>query len=1159
MILPTIRFFLTRASISLCLILPLSIFPSPQSLDLGDIASVAIQGISTSNYFGQHVIQAGDLNGDTTQDLIIGSSFFDSQAGVIHIFESISLLEAALTTANADIAINGPAANSLFGKFMSSAGDIDGDSITDLIISSPAQDLIQIYLGKDYATWATAPSLELQSATLVNTGETNITTFLSNRGDLNGDSFDDVIIGASLGGTNDSQTGIIYLFFGKDDLSELSGLTLDESSSADVMFIGTDTNDHSGYSVDIAPDLNGDGYDDLLIGAYTPGSGIGKKVYLIYGTGDNFLDSVSGNRFDLRDADAIFYSQTDGADGFGETVFGLGDINGDGFGDFAVGAPKATNSVGAVYIYFGSNSPYSSTSNSSNDYSMKIEGTIQNNQFGLHAISSAGDINGDMIQDLLIGEFWDSSIATNAGRAFIILGSSDLSTGNISVSDLATYEITTSDLSAGLGYTVASLGDINDDGLDEFILGNNGALDTKGQASIISLASNITPNVSTSTLSFYTDATFTTPLTSAQNLDSIYIELTATDPDADIANTVKMIAYSTAFPTPMVFTLQDTPSRSGVFRGYIQLTRTRNSNRSRQVGVALNGSLIVAPFDAIDRTQSLSVTNAPPEIPELAIEQVGTGDNTVVYINYTAKDLDQQQGTVAISATQVEYSDDNGDTWTQATLAGTLSSITMTDQGKEHNSTFEALRWNILENTGITDNTYLLRMKLYDGVSFSDEYATSNSLHVDNLAPDAPVLSALDDKYATEITVTGEAEAGTTVYIYVNDILSGSGTVDGTGVFSIFPISVSTTENSITAIVTDAIGFSSPSSDEVIVTFANYTNTYSDSNISVTLELPLNSVTNDVTIELSELVTADVTPTVPSQYKFSTVFTLAPSGTDSVTLSEPATMSITLSTPLSTIDEALVQRLSDDGTSWTSSEITVLSLSTTDIVITTTRLGTFMVAELEDPNFPEISTLFINDSALINYHYYPSDITVSFSVTDNDTGIASWSITITDTSSEEITALITDTGIEGTSSLAISQAIPAILADGTYELSARVWDHSDNLTTNTGYFNVNENTLEFWVLHAPNPFNPDQEPLIVGYNTSIDADTISIHILNKQGRIMHTALLNDDDTTAGYHAYQWDGKDRTSSTVPNGIYYGYVTAKANGQETTTKLKIAVLR
>lgn len=1156
---PNKRFILTLIQVLIYVATPTSLVALPQTLDLGDITSVALQGVSTSNYFGQHVLHAGDLNGDSTQDLVIGSSFFNSQAGVIHIFESISLLEPTLIETNANITINGPASNSLFGKFMSSSGDLDGDSMIDLVIGSPAQDIIQIYLGKDYTSWETAPSLTLYSDTLANTGETNITSFLSSRGDINGDNYDDLIIGASLDDGAASESGVIYLFFGREDLSTLSELTLDNTSSADILFMGTQADDHAGYSVDIAPDLNGDGYDDLLIGAYTPGSGIGKKVYLIYGRGDNFDSILNENQFDLNDSDAIFYSQYNGNDGFGETVVGLGDINGDGYGDFAIGAPKSDSSAGAVYIYLGSDTPYTSTSDTTTSYTLKIEGDIQNNLFGLHAISSAGDINGDALQDILIGEFWDSSITTNAGRAFIILGETSFPTGDISISELADYKIITSDISAGLGYTVASLDDLNNDGFDEFILGNNGAFMTKGQASIISLLSNVTPDVSTTTLSFFSDATYSTPLTSAQNLDTLYLELNAIDPNPESNNTVKMIAYSSAFPDPMMFTLQDTPSHSGAFRGSIQITRTRSSSSSRQVAVNLNNSVIVAPFDTPLQTTTLPIQNAPPEILELTLEQVGTGDNTIVYINYTAKDVDQQQGTVAISATQVQYSDDNGETWNQASLSGTLSNITMSDQGTEHNSTFEALRWNILNNTGITDNTYIVRMKLYDGIALSESYATSPALHVDNLAPSAPILSPLNDKYATQITVEGQAEAGTDVYIYVNGILGGTGEVDDSGSFSVFPISVSSTQNMVTALVKDSIGFSSPLSEVVIVSFSDYTETFIDDDLSLTLTLPQDSLTNDLPIELTQLSTPDVSPVAPSQYTFSNVFSLISSESDSITLSQEATISITLSTPLTSTDNVLIQRLSDDETSWTESGITLISLTSTEIVLSTSYLGTFMIAELEDPNFPQVGDLFINDTALIDYYYYPSDISISFSVTDNDTGIASWSITITD-SEEETSALVSQSGFErGTTSLSISEDISTSLEDGTYEIAARVWDHSDNLTTRTGYFNVNGSQLEFWALNAPNPFNPNQEPAIIGYNISVTADSIFLYILDKQGRITHTADLDDSFKTPGYHAYEWDGRDRTSSTVPNGIYYGYITVKASGQEKTVKLKIAVLR
>ena len=166
-------------------------------------------------------------------------------------------------------------------------------------------------------------------------------------GDVNGDSFDDVMVGAPKNDDGASGAGKAYLFFGSAD--GLSGVL--DPDSADVIIEGEGSNNYFGWSIAGPGDVNGDGFDDILVGAkwnHDGGYRAG-KVYLIYGR------DFAEQELDLADADATF---TGGApsDYLGGSVAGAGDVDGDGLADIvmsATGYDGAYSSAGMVYLFLG--------------------------------------------------------------------------------------------------------------------------------------------------------------------------------------------------------------------------------------------------------------------------------------------------------------------------------------------------------------------------------------------------------------------------------------------------------------------------------------------------------------------------------------------------------------------------------------------------------------------------------------------------------------------------------------------------------------------------------------------------------------------------------------------------------------------------------------
>jgi FG-GAP repeat/FG-GAP-like repeat len=325
------------------------------------------------------------------------------------------------------------------GRVLSSNMEVDSSSST-----------IQIYVNTNGAQYpVTIDPLTTASDWSVENDQygSGFGVAVSSAGDVNHDGFDDVIVGASLYSHSELEEGAAFVYLGS-----ATGL----STSASWMAESNQEHSYFGARVSSAGDVNGDGYDDIIVGGTEIFNSQGKAVggaYVYYGSPLGVLNSpawvAKGNE---EDAD------------FGISVSSAGDVNGDGYGDVIVGQRYYTNGQeheGRVYVYHGSSSGLSTTA------VWVVESNMENARFGISS-STAGDVNGDGYDDIIVGAYtYSSEGGTDSGAAFVYYGSSS------GLSTTSAWMVESDQVNASYGFCVANAGDINADGYSDIVVGSS--------------------------------------------------------------------------------------------------------------------------------------------------------------------------------------------------------------------------------------------------------------------------------------------------------------------------------------------------------------------------------------------------------------------------------------------------------------------------------------------------------------------------------------------------------------------------------------------------------------------------------------------------------------------------------------------------------------
>ena len=411
---------------------------------LRTIAEVIYENNQASSQFGYSVATAGDINGDGFSDVICGAYNYDnpsSNEGAAFVY----LGSAKGMSASSNWKSEGNQVSANFGYSVSTAGDVNGDGYSDVIVGAIYYDNGQTDEGASFVFHGSA--LGLSSFSNWSAEGNKVSAFfgcsVSTAGDVNGDGYSDVIVGAYSFSNGQSFEGITYVYHGS-----ASGLSLTSSWSAE----GNQVSANFGYSVSTAGDVNGDGYSDVIIGAHGFNNGQSTE-------GAAFVFHGSSSGLSLTSSWSAEGNQVNAYLGY--SVSSAGDVNGDGYTDVIVGAKSYDNgqsNEGAAFVFHGSASGISLISNWS------AEGNQVNALFG-YSVSTAGDVNGDGYSDVIIGAPDFDNGQTNEGMAYVYHGSAS------GLSLISIWSADGNQVDAHFGNSVSTAGDVNGDGYSDVIIG----------------------------------------------------------------------------------------------------------------------------------------------------------------------------------------------------------------------------------------------------------------------------------------------------------------------------------------------------------------------------------------------------------------------------------------------------------------------------------------------------------------------------------------------------------------------------------------------------------------------------------------------------------------------------------------------------------------
>ena len=361
-------------------------------------ADASFIGERLNSQSGLYVAGGGDVNGDGFDDILIGAPY-----RTFLIFGKATGWTKNFNLTNADASFTG-------GGLLTDTGDFNGDGLDDIFIS------VNLFFGRETG-WK--KNMSMSEANVTFSGGGGGVSSIANVKDVNGDGLDDIVLGFPTASYNNGE-GMAYLLFGKNSNWPK---TID-LSNADASFVGAPEpygDRGAGWSVASIGDVNHDGYHDFLIAAPHAGQQLWPyqfgRTYLVMGNSTGWKKYISLINNSISFIAEGMYDQA------GTSVAGGGDINGDGYSDFLIGAPRnyatiTTPFSGRSYLILGGQSTWHANTSLSNSNASFI-GEASYDYSGT-SIANAGDVNGDGHDDVFISAYMNDIGGIDSGKSYLI-------------------------------------------------------------------------------------------------------------------------------------------------------------------------------------------------------------------------------------------------------------------------------------------------------------------------------------------------------------------------------------------------------------------------------------------------------------------------------------------------------------------------------------------------------------------------------------------------------------------------------------------------------------------------------------------------------------------------------------------------------------------
>ena len=457
-----------------------------------------IFGEAAGDRVGQALSYAGNITGDDTPDFVIGSRWSGLENGAAYVFAGSSTLDGSRSASGAEITITGSNAErfgfavaggtSLLGGI---SGDFNGDGNDDLLVGAPNADVDGNPVGAAYMFYGPLTTgMTSGDASVIFTGQwnqdpdnpsnhnaDNTGYSVAFVGDINNDGLADIAIGDPSKKNSGSTNGEAYLLFGRQDVYNDNGdkiigewegtISLNETSwkrqfGREILSDGTGR-EQMGAAIDAIGDVNGDGIDDLAIGAYrwdqdvnNPNQNTGAVFVWYGGEGVYDLEQLLASQDSATNTADVTIVGEQELDQIGRSLSGAGDFDGDGTQDIVIGSEHANDNAGLVMVVDGSGNAIATfTGEQSEDAAGRW-------------VSTVGDLDGDGTSEIIVGAKLADANGVASGATYILLG------GTTGTQSIGTAEVLFTGAGAGneTGMNVSGLDDMDGDGYAEILIGS---------------------------------------------------------------------------------------------------------------------------------------------------------------------------------------------------------------------------------------------------------------------------------------------------------------------------------------------------------------------------------------------------------------------------------------------------------------------------------------------------------------------------------------------------------------------------------------------------------------------------------------------------------------------------------------------------------------